>query len=160
MWIPMVILAGLCVVFGVFAKSVPLNNYILPAVPGVSFLGLWEPGLATLLIIVGVAVGALIFLAGKVKPARESEAYVGGEALQPEMRVSGVEFYYTVRDFGLLGGIYRSAERKLFDIYDLGRNGTLAFTRALAKIHTGVLTNYFSWVLLGLIVLLVVILAV
>lgn len=155
MWFPMVALAGLCVLFGVFALPVPLKGLILPAVPGVSFLGFWSSSLATLLIIIGIVIGAVIYWIGKIKSYREVESsYVGGEAVDPEMRVSGVDFYNTIRDMGLFEGIYKRAEERLFDIYDLGRKAAFFFTKGFRKAHTGVLTAYFSWALAGLIILL------
>ena len=155
MWFPMVVLAGLCVLFGVFALPIPLKGLILPAVPGVSFLGFWSSSLATLLIIIGIVIGAVIYWIGKIKSFREVESsYVGGEAVDSEMRVSGVDFYNTIRDMGLFEGVYKRAEEKLFDIYDLGRKVTFFFTKGLRRAHAGVLTAYFSWALAGLIILL------
>ncbi|HEA46848.1 MAG TPA: NADH-quinone oxidoreductase subunit L [bacterium] len=155
MWLPMGILAGLCVIFGVFAYRTALKIFILPVVPGVSFLGVWSPGLATLLIIIGLAIGAIIYWLGNLrKSLREDASYVGGEVLPAEVRVTGVDFYNTIKDFALFKVIYKKAEEKLFDIYDLGRNFVFIFTKGLQRIHTGVLTTYFSWILIGLVVLL------
>jgi len=121
MWLPMLVLAAFCVVFGIFAYAFPLKKLILPAVPGVSFVGFWSPGLATILLIVGVVIGVVIYLVGNIKGEREDISFVGGEVIQPEMRVSGVDFYRTVEDFRCFKTFYRGAERKLFDIYDLSR---------------------------------------
>ena len=155
MWLPMGILAGLCVIFGVFAYRTALKTFILPAVPGVSFLGIWSPGLATLLIILGLVIGAIIYRLGNLrKSLREDAPYIGGEVLPAEVRVTGVDFYNTIKDFALFKWVYRKAEEKLFDIYDLGKNFVNIFTKGLQKIHTGVLTTYFSWILVGLVILL------
>ncbi len=181
MWLPMVVLAGLCIVFGVFAYAVPLKNFIFPTVDGVSFPGLWAPGLVTLLIILGLAIGLIIYILGKVRFYREDKNYVGGEVIPEEARLSGVDFYDTIKELGFLKGIYKQAEKKLFDIYHLGaslvisitkkkeakkvfernvdiyeqiRNISLLFSNGLKKIHTGILSTYLFWVLVGIIVLL------
>jgi hypothetical protein len=50
---PVIILAVICIVFGVFAFSVPLALLIIPAIGGetISYLGIWDPSLATGLIL-------------------------------------------------------------------------------------------------------------
>lgn len=185
MLLPMLVLAALCVVFGVFAYQVPLKLFILPSVPGIPspdvWIGWWQPGIATLLIILGIIVGFIIYSAGKVKLGRVSEVYVGGEAVSSQMRVSGADFYDTLRDFIGLRRLYRAAEKGALDIY----RGMLAFARGVAHFlfaldrlvdlcwrglswvvllvgkgcslaHTGILHTYLAWYLVGTVILLVV----
>ena len=160
MWLPMGVLAGLCVIFGILASRTVLKYFIFPAVPGVLFKGIWSPGLATVFIIVGIIIGAIIYKLGNVKSLREDNTYVGGEILPPETRVTGVDFYNTIKDFAPFKVIYRKAEEKLFDIYDLGRNFVSIFTKALQRIHSGILTTYLSWILGGLVILLLLLLTI
>ena len=157
MWMPMAVLAGLCVIFGVFAYRVPLKNFIFPAVPGVSFPGFWSPGLATLLIIIGIILGVIIYWSGNIKGLRTDTAYVGGEIIPQDSRVTGVDFYDTIKDLGTLKGIYKEAEKKLFDIYDQGMKFIFFFIRGLRKIHSGVLPTYLSWCLSGMLILFIII---
>ncbi|MBD3370706.1 hypothetical protein GF402_10115 [Candidatus Fermentibacteria bacterium] len=157
MWIPTVILSILCVVFGVFAISIPLKHFVYPSVPGeVAPVGIWSSGVVTLLLIAGVILGFVIYLLGALLKSRTTGSFIGGETLEEheDMRVSGVEFYDTVRDNGLLRGIYRAAERKLFDIYDLGAGFAGGLGRMLGLLHDGVLSRYVSWFLLGTLVLI------
>ena len=157
MWITTVILASLCVIFGVFALQVPLKLFILPSVKGVpTFIGIWSSGLATAFIIAGLVLGFIIYLLGTVMKTRTVEPFTGGELLEkhPDMRVSGVDFYETVKDIGILKAIYKMAERKWFDIYEVGVKFTLGFNKVLRYIHNGVLLTYLSWCLLGMLVLL------
>lgn len=158
MWFPMAVLAGLCVIFGVFAYKVPLKNLILPAVPGVSFLGFWSPGLATLLIIIGIILGVIIYWLGRIEGLRMDTPYVGGEIIPQDGRVTGVDFYDTIRDLATLKGIYRRSEKKLFDIYDQGTKFVFFFIRGLRKIHSGVLSTYLFWSLFGMLILLIIML--
>ncbi len=156
MWVPTVILASLCVIFGVFAYSVPLRMFIFPSL-GIDprFTGWWSPGLATGLIVLAVFIGFMIYLIGSALKTRTTDIFVGGETLEkyPEMRVSGTEFYNTIRDLKVLKPIYVLAERKWFDIYEVGVRITLGFNRVLKYIHNGILLTYLSWCLLGMIVL-------
>lgn len=156
MMVPMVVLALLCVVFGIFAFSVPLKYFLLPAVQGVTFLGLWSPGLATVMILLGLVVGLLIYLAGNLKGIREAESFIGGEHLPVEERVTGTGFYNTIRETGLLRRIYDWAEAKWFDIYDQGSRFSFSLAGLFQRIHTGVLTGYVLWVFVGMLVLFIV----
>ena len=156
MWLPMAVLAGLCVFFGVFAYALPLKNFILPAVAEISFLGVWSPGLATLLIIVGIIIGAIIYWLGNLKGLREDTPYIGGEILLSQNRVTGTEFYDTIKNLSPLKWVYKKAEEKVFDIYDQGARLVFSLTRGLQKVHTGILTNYLVWCLVGILILFLV----
>lgn len=153
MWLPTVILAGLCILFGVFAYKIPLKIFILPSLnQSVIFSGTWFSSLAAILILAGIAIGFLIYLLGSAVKTREAPVFVGGETLKdvPEMRVSGVEFYNTIKELGFLKAIYKLAEKKVFDIYDVGAKITFGFTKMLRYIHNGVLPTYLAWCLLGM----------
>jgi NADH:ubiquinone oxidoreductase subunit 5 (subunit L)/multisubunit Na+/H+ antiporter MnhA subunit len=156
MWVPMVILASLCVIFGIFAYRIPLKMFIYPSLGAEApFTGVWSSGLATGLLILGIIVGFVIYLMGTAVKTRTAEVFVGGELLKdnPEMRVSGTEFYETIREIGALKAIYKMAERKFFDIYEVGVKFTLGFNKVLRYIHNGILLTYLSWCLLGMCIL-------
>ena len=154
MWIPMVIMAGLCITFGVLAWQVPLKFFVLPAVPGVSFSGYWQPGLATLLLIIAFVAGGIIFVAGRLKKVVVSTPFVGGEEFETEMGISPEGFYNTVKNIEIFKAIYHQAEKKRFDIYHTSKNIGVNICNALSDIHTGVLPRYIVWVLAGLAILL------
>ncbi len=157
MWLPMMILAALCLFFGVFAYALPLANFILPSIKGVMYTGFWSPTLATLLIIIGLLIGLLIYWIGKVKVATPKPAYIGGELLDEKMvKVSGVDFYNTIKNWGLLRGIYKVSEKKAFDVYEIGSKITFGFSGILRWLHNGLLHTYLAWMLLGLVILMFV----
>ena len=72
-------------------------------------------------------------------------------------RVSGVEFYNTIRDTGPLKGLYRQEEEKSLDIYTLGRKAMYFFTDRLVRLHNGILPTYLVWCLLGMVAIFFVI---
>jgi NADH:ubiquinone oxidoreductase subunit 5 (subunit L)/multisubunit Na+/H+ antiporter MnhA subunit len=161
MWIPPVLLAALCIIFGIFPYRIPLKIFIFPGLgEKIEFLGIWNVSLATILIIVGIIVGVIIYLLGTITKARETEAFIGGEILekQPNMRISGTEFYNTIKEITPLDAIYRLAERKVFDIYHLGSIITFGFNKILSYLHNGILPTYLSWCLLGMIILFYILL--
>jgi len=153
MWLPPILLAIICVIFGIFANQIPLKYFILPAVKGVTFIGSWNAGVSTLLIIIGLILGILIFRLKGLRPLiRQDTAFVGGEALElRETRVTGTEFYNTIKELGLLGTIYKKAEEGVFDIYNLGKKLIFSISGALQYLHNGILPTYMVWCLLGMI---------
>jgi NADH:ubiquinone oxidoreductase subunit 5 (subunit L)/multisubunit Na+/H+ antiporter MnhA subunit len=159
MWVPQVVLALLCIVFGVFVWQVPLRIFIAPSVgETISIAGVWGSGLATVLLIAGLGLGAVIYLLGSVAKARQTDIFIGGEAAEdyPDMRVSGTQFYNTIKNIPLLSIFYALAERKLFDIYEVGTKIILGCNRAVSYLHNGVLPTYLAWCLLGVTVLFLI----
>ncbi len=152
MWLPCVILAIICVIFGVFAYQIPLKYFIFPAVKDVTFIGTWYAGLSTLLIIIGLLLGLLIFKLKGLKPAlRNDTAFVGGETMDLEQnKVTGTEFYNTIKELGLLRAIYKRAEAGFFDIYEQGKNLVFSIGGIFQYLHNGVLPTYLAWYLLGI----------
>ena len=150
MWLPMVTLASLCVIFGVFAYEIPIKLFIAPSISGkIVYPGIWNASLSTGLILVGIVIGAIIYFLGNMKNIRVDEPFIGGELLTKDMRPSGVEFYKTIQDIPLLSVIYGWAEKKRFDIYDQFGNLVFFFTNILRKLHNGVLPTYLAWCLMG-----------
>jgi NADH:ubiquinone oxidoreductase subunit 5 (subunit L)/multisubunit Na+/H+ antiporter MnhA subunit len=150
---PQVFLAALCIIFGVFAYRLPLKMFIFPSIGReVSFAGIWDVNVATALLFMGIIVGIIIYLLGTATQPRETEIFVGGERIKehPAMRVSGAEFYNTIRETGFLKTVYNLAEKKLFDPYETGKRIIFAFTRMLRYFHNGILPTYLSWSLLGM----------
>ena len=154
MWIPMVIMAGLCITFGVLAWQIPLKIFVLLVVPEVSFSGYWQPGLATLLLIIAFIAGGLIFIAGRLKKVAVSTPFIGGEEFEPEMGISAEGFYSTIKNMEIFRAIYHQAEKKKFDLYFIGKNIATNISDALSSIHTGILSTYLLWILAGLVILL------
>jgi formate hydrogenlyase subunit 3/multisubunit Na+/H+ antiporter MnhD subunit len=160
MWLPCVILAIICVIFGVFAYQIPLKIFILPAVKGVAFIGTWYAGLSTLLIIIGLVLGVLIFALKGLRPSiRRDTTFVGAETSDLKYSpVTGTEFYNTVKELGLLRGIYKKAEAGFFDIYNQGKNFIFSISGVFQYLHNGILPTYLVWCLLGMLGLFLVLL--
>jgi formate hydrogenlyase subunit 3/multisubunit Na+/H+ antiporter MnhD subunit len=167
MWLPAIGLGLLCLVFGIFAFALPLRAFVIPAVsalPGMhvpataSWLGWWSPGLATILIVVGIVIGLVIYLAGRIRPLRVDKAYVGGEILPGEARVTGTGFYNTVTDMALFRWFYRWADKRDLDIYEYGRDVAHILGRTAKAVQSGVLSGYLTWWLVGTVVILAILL--
>ncbi len=161
MKIPCIILASLCVLFGVFYKQL-LEWFIYPALniePGTAIFGTWESGLATILIAVGIGLGVLIWFVGKLsKMVRIVPTWTCGEVQTNEqMTVPGTHFYKTVSSMGGLKQLYAGQEKGHFDTYNQGGKIGLALTDFLRWLHSGVLPMYLTWVTLGLLVIIFIV---
>jgi len=121
MWLPPFILALTCVAFGVFAYQLPLRGLIYPALPlWIQPSGIWQPVLTTLLILIALGLGALIYLLGTVRKPVTGETFVGGEkvAEDEEGRVPGTAFYSSVKEMPVLGDLLRFGETGAFDLFN------------------------------------------
>jgi formate hydrogenlyase subunit 3/multisubunit Na+/H+ antiporter MnhD subunit len=156
--VPMIVLAALCVFFGVFYQ-VPLKHFIGPALNinlDMAIFGNWDSILATALIVLGVGLGLIILLIGLVaRNVRIVPTWTCGEIQDnDQMIIPGTHFYKTVSNMGGLKQLYGGQEKGYFDPYDQsGRLGMIA-TAFLRWLHSGVLPVYLTWVTIGLLVIL------
>ncbi|MCX5687992.1 MAG: proton-conducting transporter membrane subunit [Candidatus Omnitrophica bacterium] len=151
MWVPVITLAILCIVFGVFAYQIPLKFFIGPVLgAGFEFIGKWQSLKATLFLFAGLVIGLIIYLLGNFKSVRVSDSYIGGEPLEKDMRLSGTEFYNTVKEYGVLGFIYKKAEAGFFDLYEQVKKMVLGLGGFFQYLHNGILPTYLVWTLLGM----------
>jgi formate hydrogenlyase subunit 3/multisubunit Na+/H+ antiporter MnhD subunit len=158
MTIPMVVLAFLCVFFGIF-YHVPLKMFIYPALGVEPQLSTWWSGLATILILIGIGLGLLILLVGLLaRKVRIVPTWTCGEIQSNEqMTVPGTHFYKTVSDMGGLKQLYSGQEKGYFDSYNQSGRVGLALTGFLRWLHSGILPMYLTWVTLGLLIVLFVV---
>jgi len=161
MKVPMIVLASLCVFFGIF-YHVPLRVFIYPALniePGTAIFGTWDSMLATALIVFGVVLGLALLLVGLLSgKVRTVPTWTCGEVQDNEqMTIPGTHFYKTVSSMGGLKQLYTSQEKGHFDLYNQSGKLGLALTGFLRWLHAGLLPMYLTWVTLGLLVILFVI---
>ncbi len=162
MLIPMVVLAVLCVIFGVFAFQVPLGQMIFPVVQ-VDAPGVWWAGPATLLLVAAFVIGLVLYLltmrGGKLRRVR---TYIGGEKIQEvyvkgeergdqrHIEVTGVDFYNSIEQLPGLQRFYALTRQQVFDIYEFLRRGSKYVIHVLSSLHTGILPAYLRWFVAGL----------
>jgi len=156
MWLPNVIIAFLCIGFGVLASTFVVPKLIMPITGEFAYIGIWDSTTVAILILVSILLGILIYFIGNIKNFRTEDSFIGGEKSQDEASFSVVEFYKTIRDYKLFSFIYELAEKKWFDIYEISKKLTLGFSSLLSKAHTGVLTFYAIWILTGLILMIII----
>jgi len=154
---PVIVLAGLSVIFGVFAFRLPLPLFIIPSIGlNIAYLGTWSPIIASVLIIIGIAAGLILYLIFRQGRLRTVETFVGGEKADELGRVSGVEFYDTIKEMKGLRGLYKKEADRSLDIYDEGKKGVFLVTKGLQYLHNGILPTYLVWCLLGMIAMFLI----
>ncbi|MFC1725894.1 NADH-quinone oxidoreductase subunit L [candidate division KSB1 bacterium] len=159
MKLPMVFLALLCILFGIFPQ-LPINNFINPylGLTGLDVFdplnfssGYWNPQLAAILLISGLILGVLFYYAGKMKAKTTRPAFIGGEPPHRDIhRFPGTNFYKTITDMGILKTAFQDGQQGVYDIYNLVGKLGYSLIEVLRKIHTGVLSVYLSWCIIGL----------
>ncbi len=156
--VPMAILALLCVFFGIF-YHVPLKVFIFPALDVAPELSVWGAGLASILIAVGIGIGVLIWLVGKMSDKiRIVPTWTCGEVQDnDQMIIPGTHFYKTVSSMDGLKQLYTGQEKGLFDLYDQGGRCGLSLTGFLRWLHSGILPMYLTWITVGLLIVMFVV---
>ncbi len=156
-WLATGSLALLCVVFGVFARGLPLRYLVTPAVeegglPPASDPGFYDPLVILVLFALAFVIGLVVFLA--VRKVRLDDVYLGGQSPAERFRIIGTEFFNEIRSMKPLKSLFDWAEKKYFDVYDLGSRVTFGFAHGLQKAHPGQLQLYVLFILLGLLAIL------
>jgi formate hydrogenlyase subunit 3/multisubunit Na+/H+ antiporter MnhD subunit len=151
------LLSLLCIGFGLFAVPIPLSRLIYPILQAlgfqVEFLGQYQPLLISVLFLIPFLIGFLIFLS--IRKMRYDDLYLGGQPAEERFRFIGTSFYNEIRRMPPLKFFYDAADRKDFDIYDLGTRSTFGSAHWLQRLHSGLLPLYVLFIIAGLILLLI-----
>jgi formate hydrogenlyase subunit 3/multisubunit Na+/H+ antiporter MnhD subunit len=120
--IPGAVLSVLVLSFGVFYPWV-LKVLIQPILSANSleiiFPGIWQSGLAVVLLVLSLGVGLLFYLASRARRLTPASVFVGGEDPEnPGYRISGTQFYGPIKTMPGLESIFHLGERGVFDLYN------------------------------------------
>jgi NADH:ubiquinone oxidoreductase subunit 5 (subunit L)/multisubunit Na+/H+ antiporter MnhA subunit len=165
MQVPMIVIAGLCIVFGVM-NWLPIDKLIVPGLPGelhkealTMHLSGWPQGWG---LVAGTAIVLALALANHLWGARRAGSGLGA--------VDHIHYA------PVLSSIYDRAEKRFFDSYEIGMQGadalskvawvvdraidyvydvvsvrlTFAFVAVTRAVHTGSYVMYLAWALAGL----------
>jgi formate hydrogenlyase subunit 3/multisubunit Na+/H+ antiporter MnhD subunit len=169
---PMVILAIGCIVLGI-APGLAIDGLSQPAVIGTAAgtlpvlaggtvslpQGLWSPGRATVLILLGFVIGlGFVWVPNLGRRIRIVRPFLGGEVPAPgdgRFRVPGTQFYETIRKLPAVGGLLDNGQAGAMDVYYWSGKHGGTLVQLLRAQHTGLLSLYVTWCLVGLTVTLV-----
>jgi len=180
MYIPLCILASICIIFGVIPQA-PLNFLIGPAVESLTGsrvvvttlgyltnIGFYQATLITFLIAVSIGIGLLLYYNGvRITPPTPAEGkygvFTGGEVALPyieldRVRANGEPFVYAAdRTFG---PFYKFMWNGGMDIFYMKfARAIQGFCDAFKKTHVGSLSVYLSVFALFMLIMLVVLFA-
>ncbi len=153
MWLPKLLLALICIVFGVFATTWVVPQFFEPYIGEFSFVGIWGSTAVMIFILLSIILGIIIYLVGDIRNMRTAESFIGGETIREQTGYKVTEFYNTIREMKPLSGIYSKAEKGWFDIYHLLKKLFLDLNRTFSAVHTGNLNTYAIWIIAGLVVI-------
>ncbi len=152
--LPMMVLAAFCILLGIFYVNLPVQVMLAP-VAGLPYQAL---SLSTPLVFViaGIIFGLLLYLFTSCVTIRYSPAFIGGEEIKSQMHYSGTEFYKGITTMPFLRKMFAGAKQKLFDLYEVKKQVIGYISELLRWAHSGVLDTYLSWIIFGLLVLLII----
>lgn len=153
MVVPMMVLALLCLIMGIFVYHGPVQQFLIPVLGDLKWIGQWDSGWAAFLLLIGCILAFIIYLIGKFSKIREVDHFIGGEELPVEARITGIHFYDTIKEYNGIAQLYKSAEKSTFDIYVQTKVWIQHVSGNLRALHTGILNLYVIWILAGAIVL-------
>jgi formate hydrogenlyase subunit 3/multisubunit Na+/H+ antiporter MnhD subunit len=157
---PMVILAFLCIFFGVFYQ-LPLKYFIYPALDiewGTAIIGSWNAGLGAVYLLAGALLALLIFVFSRSSVKQGVPTWTCGEVQDnDEMIIPGTHFYKTISSLSPLKQLYHWQEKEHFDLYTQSGKLGLLLSGFLKWMHSGLLPLYLAWTAFGLLVILIVI---
>ena len=156
MWIPPLFIALVCVFFGIFASKLIVPSLITNVSGDFNYIGIWSSGFVSILILVSLVIGYLIYLAGNIKNMRTKDSFLCGEKNHDEVNFGTGEFYKTISDFKILNWMYSKAEKKWFDIYDIFKNIIFWLNKVFSDAHSGFLPRYVFWYIAGMLILLII----
>ena len=154
---PMVVLAAACVVLGLWPQLA--TRQILAPAAGLEISeaaapGYWNPSQAAALIGIGIVLGLLfVWVRTRRGGVRVVRPFLGGEvaaAADGRFRVPGTHFYETIGRLPGIGALLRHGEDGAMDVYHWSGKHGHALVDVLRKAHTGLVSLYVAWGLLGL----------
>ena len=181
---PMVVLAALCVILGL-APGLAVSRFFVPEMKAdlvqtllgdlhenlntdrlplevVTKIGLWAPTKALALIIVGIVLGLAFSWVVAGRKVRVVRPFLAGEVPKPDddrFRVPGTHFYQTIGEMPILGALLHHGERGAMDLYRWAARYGGGLVQVLRNQHTGLISLYVAWCLLGLAAALIYLLA-
>lgn len=156
-WLPIVLIALGCVAFGVFSINYFVPKLFSPIVGEIELVGIWNSTTVSILVLISIVLGILIYFIGNIKNFRTEDSFVGGgETMAQDAHLATTGFYETIKNFGVLSTMYEKAEKRWFDLYDLSKKLIFSCGRIFQAAHTGVLPNYAIWVFAGLLIMLLI----
>jgi formate hydrogenlyase subunit 3/multisubunit Na+/H+ antiporter MnhD subunit len=156
MSIPQIVLAVICIGLGVFASGWVIPKVIQSVSGSFSYIGFWESSNVSLLVLISIILGLVFYLLLFKKNFRVEKPFILGEPNDTTSSFHAGEFFKTIWGNSFLASMYRAAEKKYFDIYEISREIVLGISKALGWLHSGILSVYLIWIIAGLLAMFII----
>jgi formate hydrogenlyase subunit 3/multisubunit Na+/H+ antiporter MnhD subunit len=156
LWAPQIFIALLCIGFGVFASSWVIPKLFWPITGEFEYFGFFQSSYLGLLVLISIVLGWLIYWIGNIRKVRVEDNFILGEKAIKDTGFPALEYYKTISQAGFFAWMYRKAEKKWFDIYDISKGIVLGFSKGLSSLHTGILPVYAIWIIAGLLIMMII----
>ncbi len=154
LFLPPLLLALICIGLGVFASNWFIPKILQQASGAFQIPGIWDSSTVSYLVLISIVLGLAIFVLMDKNKVRPDAPFLLGEPSGSVPAYPAGAFYKTISKHPVLETLYKGAERKYFDVYDLAKELVLGCSKGLSRLHTGILPLYMIWFLVGLLVLL------
>jgi len=119
MVIPLLTLAGFCIILGVFS-NIFVKTFLAPSFSfTLNYGGSWNSAFVSIFIIMALVLGFILWNTMKTKKVREDGYFAGGESSYDRPLFPATEFYKTIENLPLLRIFYRFLKSEDFDIYNI-----------------------------------------
>lgn len=156
-WLVTITLSAFCLILGIFAYPLMIHG-LLGSIVGnteidATLPGFHQPYWMLALLMAGFVIAAFGYLV--FRKVRFDQNYVGGQEDRDDFTVNGAHFYNDIRSMTPFKTIYDLALNKTFDVYHWGGKLLRGAGILIQKAHSGVLTTYATWVIVGFIIVVI-----
>ena len=154
MVVPSIVIAFTCIFLGLFSTKLFIPLFFSNMLPELKLTSNFTSDLAGIVLIGSIMAGLIVYILLNKNKFRYDTTYIGGNELKTNERITGTDFYNTIKEIKPLNYIYHAAEKKFFDLYELLKNFTFSISHGLMSLHSGVLPTYLGWYIFGIVLLL------
>jgi len=154
MVVPSIVIAFTCIFLGLFSTKLFIPLFFSNMLPELKLTSNFTSDLAGIVLIGSIMAGLIVYILLNKNKFRYDTTYIGGNELKNNERITGTDFYNTIKEIKPLNYIYHAAEKKFFDLYEVLKNFTFSLSNGLMNLHSGVLPTYLGWYILGIVLLL------
>lgn len=154
MVVPSIVIAFTCIFLGLFSTKLFIPLFFSNMLPELKLASNFTSDLAGIVLIGSIMAGLIVYILLNKNKFRYDTTYIGGNELKTNERITGTDFYNTIKEIKPLNYIYHAAEKKFFDLYELLKNFTFSISHGLMSLHSGVLPTYLGWYIFGIVLLL------
>ena len=111
MWIPLIFLAVCCIFSGVFATNLVVPELFMPVTGAFQFTGFWNSSFVSLLVLISICLGIILYLALNLKRFRTEDSFIGGEKFRSRPVIPPLNFIRLSENSGFSNGSIKKQKK-------------------------------------------------